>query len=95
MPDFPDEFSIQRAKRQNAQTAPDIDRARWEDVDRSLNLLIDDWSPNVNGMRTFAYRTFLDVDGPILAALLAIAVERLADSRRRAHHGCCDGSCGA
>lgn len=79
MSDFPDEFSIRRAKRQNAQTAPAIDRARWEDVDRSLELLMDDWSPTVDGMRTFAYRTFLDCDAPILAALLAMAIERLVD----------------
>lgn len=81
MNDFPDEFSIQRAKRQNAQTAPAIDRARWEDVDRSLELLMDDWSPNVDGMRTFAYRTFLGCDTKVLAALLSMAVERLVDLR--------------
>lgn len=79
MSDPPDEFTIQRAKRQNAQTAPEVARARWEDVDRSLNLLIDDWPPTVDGMRTFAYRTFLNCDTAVLAALLAVAVERLTE----------------
>lgn len=79
MSDLPDEFSIQRAKRQNAQTAPAVDRARWEDVDRSLELLMDDWSPNLNGMRTHAYATFLGCDTKVLAALLAMAIERLVD----------------
>lgn len=75
---FIDEFTIQRAKRQNAQTAPAIDRARWEDVDRSLDVLMDEWSMT-SGQRAQAYQVFSGCDTKVLAALLALAVERLVD----------------
>lgn len=76
MHEFPDEVSIRRAIRQNAQTAPAVDEARWEDVGESLDVLMGEWT-QAGGQRFHAYRVFSDCDTKILAALLTLAVERL------------------
>ncbi|UXA19519.1 hypothetical protein [Mycobacterium sp. SMC-4] len=81
MSDGPDELSIMRARRQNRDTEQAVEEASWPRIESTLDALVADYRRHdgTRGLRGWHYRHYMKA-GTVktLAALLAIAVQRLA-----------------
>ncbi|MGE2733820.1 hypothetical protein [Mycolicibacterium vaccae] len=87
MSDGLDELSVMRARRQNQETAQAVEDASWPRIESTLDALVTEYRDydGVKGLRGWHYRHYCRA-GTVktLAALLAVAVERLtrAEGRR-------------